>query len=146
VIVSGNGDPTTAFSVTKKGTQWVVETAWTNADIPMRMTNPVLIGDTLYGMSTRNSGQYFAVDAKTGKTLWLSEGRQGGNAALATASSQVLSLEDDGELVVLRASQTAFDPVKRYKLADTATWTQASYSGNRIYVKDVTNLTLWTLN
>jgi hypothetical protein len=58
----------------------------------------------------------------------------------------VLSLEDDGELVVLRASQTAFDPVKRYKLADTATWTQASYSGNRIYVKDVTNLTLWTLN
>ena len=146
VIVSGNGDPTTAFSVTKKGTQWAVEPAWTNADIPMRMTNPVLVGDTLYGMSTRNSGQYFAVDAKTGKTLWLSEGRQGGNAALATASSQVLSLEDDGELVVLRASQTAFEPVKRYKLADSATWTQASYSGNRIYVKDVTNLTLWTLN
>jgi outer membrane protein assembly factor BamB len=146
VIVSGNGDPTTALSVTKKGTQWVAEVAWTNADIPMRMTNPVLIGDTLYGMSTRNSGQYFAVDAKTGKTLWLSEGRQGTNAALATTASQVLSLEDDGELVVLRASQTAFEQVKRYKLADTATWTQASYSGNRIYVKDVTNLTLWTLN
>ena len=55
VIVSGNGDPTTALSVTKKGTQWMVEQAWQNADIPMRMTNPVIIGDTLYGMSTRNS-------------------------------------------------------------------------------------------
>ena len=45
-----------------------------------------------------------------------------------------------------KASQTAFELVKRYKLADSATWTQAAYSGNRIYVKDVTNLTLWTLN
>ena len=146
VIVSGNGDPTTEFSISKKGTQWVVDTAWQNADIPMRMTNPVLVGDTLYGMSTRNAGQYFAVDAKSGKTLWLSEGRQAGNAAIATASPLVFSLEDDGELVVLRTSQTAFDQVKRYKLADTATWTQAAYSGNRIFVKDVSNLTLWTLN
>ena len=146
VIVSGNGDPTTAFSVTKKGTQWVVEQAWQNADIPMRMTNPVIVGDTLYGMSTRNSGQYFAVDAKTGKTLWTSDGRQAGNAALASGPSLLLSLEDDGELVVARASQTAFELVKRYKLAESATWTQAAYSGNRIYVKDVTNLTLWTLN
>jgi outer membrane protein assembly factor BamB len=146
VIVSGNGDPTTAFAVSKKGTQWVIEPAWTNADIPMRMTNPVLVGDTLYGMSTRNTGQYFAVDARSGKTLWLSEGRQGNNAAIASAPSLVLSLEDDGELVVARASQSAFELVKRYKLADTATWTQAAYSGNRIYVKDVTNLTLWTVN
>ena len=146
VIVSGNGDPTTAFTVSKKGTQWAVESAWQNADVPMRMSNPVLLGDTLYGLSTRNSGQYFAVDAKSGKTLWLSEGRQAGNAAMATAAPLVFSLEDDGELVVLRASQTAFEPVKRYKLADTATWTQAAYSGNRIFVKDVTNLTLWGLN
>jgi outer membrane protein assembly factor BamB len=146
VIVSGNGDPTTEFVVSKKGTQWVVEQAWQNAEIPMRMTNPVLVGDTLFGMSTRNSGQYFAVDAKSGKTLWLSEGRQGGNAAIASAPSLLLSLEDDGELVVARASQEKFDLVKRYKLADSATWTQAAYSGNRIYVKDVTNLTLWTVN
>jgi outer membrane protein assembly factor BamB len=146
VIVSGNGDPTTAFTVSKKGNDWVVESAWQNADIPMRMSNPVLVGDTLYGMSTRNAGQYFAVDAKTGKTLWLSEGRQGGNVALATAAPLLLGLEDDGELVVARASQTAFEPVKRYKVADTATWTQAAYSGSRIYVKDVSSLALWTLN
>ena len=146
VIVSGNGDPTTAFAVSKKGTQWAVNAAWQNEDIPMRMSNPVLAGDTLYGLSTRNSGQYFAVDAKSGKTLWLSEGRQAGNSALATAGATLFSLENDGELVVLRASRAAFEPLKRYKLADTETWTQPSYSGNRIFVKDVSNLTLWTIN
>jgi len=96
-------------------------------------------------MSTRNSGQYFAVDAKSGKTLWLSEGRQAGNVAMATAGPVVLSLENDGELVVLRASQTAFEPLKRYKLADAETWTQGVYAGNRVLVKDVTSLALWTV-
>jgi outer membrane protein assembly factor BamB len=146
VIVSGNGDPTTAFTVSRKGTQWGVDTAWQNTDTPMRFANPILVGDTLYGMSSRNSGQYFAVDAKSGKTLWLSEGRQGGNVALASAGPLLLGLEEDGELVVARASQSAFEPVKRYKLTDSATWTQAAYSGNRILVKDVTTLTMWTLS
>jgi outer membrane protein assembly factor BamB len=145
IIVSGNGDPTTAFSITRRDGKWVVDTVWRNEEIPMRMSNPVLVGDTLYGMSTRNSGQYFAVDAKSGKTLWLSEGRQAGNVAMATAGPVVLSLENDGELVVLRASQTAFEPVKRYKLADAETWTQGVYAGNRVLVKDVTTLSLWTI-
>ena len=145
IIVSGNGDPTTEFSVTRRDGKWVVDTVWRNEDIPMRMSNPVLVGDTLYGMSTRNSGQYFAVDAKSGKTLWLSEGRQAGNVAMATAGPVVLSLENDGELVVLRASQSAFELVKRYKLADAETWTQGVYAGNRVLVKDVTSLALWTV-
>lgn len=145
VIVAGNGDPTTAFSVARRAGKWVLDTVWRNEEIPMRMSNPVLVGDTLYGMSTRNSGQYFAVDAKSGKTLWLSEGRQAGNVAMATAGSVVLSLENDGELVVLRASQTGFEPLKRYKLADAETWTQGVYAGNRVLVKDVTTLALWTL-
>jgi outer membrane protein assembly factor BamB len=146
VIASGNTDPTTAFTVTKKGAQWVVEQAWQNADIPMRFANPLVIADTLYGMSSRNSGQYFAVDAKSGKTLWLSEGRQAGNAALATVGPLILSLEDEGELVVSRANPGKFEEVKRYKLSESPTWTQAVCSGNRILVKDVTNLTLWTLS
>ena len=145
IIVAGNGDPTTEFAIARRDGKWVVDTVWRNEEIPMRMSNPVLLGDTLYGMSTRNSGQYFAVDAKSGKTLWLSEGRQAGNVAMATAGPVVLSLENDGELVVLRASQTGFEPLKRYKLADAETWTQGVYAGNRVLVKDVTSLALWTV-
>jgi hypothetical protein len=49
-------------------------------------------------------------------------------------------------LVVARNSKTAFEPLHRYKVAEAATWTQAAYSGNRVFVKDVTSLSLWTLN
>jgi hypothetical protein len=46
-----------------------------NADIPLRLTNGVIVGDVLFGLRP-NAGQYFGVDAKTGKTLWVSPGRQ----------------------------------------------------------------------
>lgn len=146
LIVSGNGGPTTALSVAKRNNQWVLETVWENADVPLRMSNGIIAGDALISLSTRNMGQYFSVDAKTGKTLWTSEGRQAGNAALVRTGNLVFSLESDGELVVFRGGQTAFEPLRRYKVADTDTWTQPAISGNRVFVKDVSTLALWTLN
>jgi len=44
------------------------------------------------------------------------------------------------------ASRTGFEPLKRYTVADSATWAQPTISGNRVFVKDVSSLTLWTLN
>ncbi len=106
LIVSSNGPPTSAYRVSKKGTQWVIETAWENADVPMRLSDAVVAGDALFGISTRNSGQYFAVDVKTGKTLWTSEGRQAAHAAIARSGDLLFSMEEDGELVVARNSRT----------------------------------------
>jgi hypothetical protein len=49
----------------------------------------------------------------------------------------VFSLENDGELVVFRASRTAFE---------YSTWAQPAISGNQIFVKDASTIALWTLN
>jgi outer membrane protein assembly factor BamB len=146
IIVSGNGGPTTALAIAKRNDQWVTDNVWENADIPLRMSDAVVVGDVLFGLTTRNSGQYFAVDAVTGKTLWTSEGRQAAHAAIARSGDLLFSLEDDGELVVARNSKTGFEQLRRYKVSDAATWPQAAYSGNRVFVKDVSNLSLWTLN
>jgi outer membrane protein assembly factor BamB len=146
IIVSGNGGPTTALTVRKQNNQWVTEAVWENADVPMRLSNGLISGDNLIGLANRNMGQYFSVDAKTGKALWVSEGRQAGNAALARAGNLIFSLEDDGELLVFPTGQTTFAPLRRYKVAETATWTQPVISGNRIFIKDVSTLALWTLN
>ena len=145
VIVWGHGGPTTAVSVARQNGEWVAETVWENADINGRMSNAVLSGDVMFGLTSRNSGQYYAVEAETGQVLWTSDGRQAGNVAMARAGDVLFSLEDDGELVVLHASQTAFEPLRRYQVAEADTWTQPAISGNRIFVKDVSTLTLWTL-
>jgi outer membrane protein assembly factor BamB len=146
VIVSGNGGPTVAFTVAKNGSQWTTTNVWENPDIPLRLTNAVIVGDLMFGLTNRNAGQYFGVDAKTGKTLWVSPGRQAGNAAIERAGDFFVSLEDDGDLVVVRSGQTAFEQVRKYKVADGETWAEAALSGNRIFVKDLNAVTLWTLN
>ena len=144
LIVSANELPVSGIRVEQRGDGWVPEVVWVNDDVTMRMTNGVIVQDMLFSLSTKNSGQYFSLDAKTGETLWLSSPRQAENAAILRSDNQVLSLEDDGELVIFRPGRAAFEPVKRYQLADDATWTQPVFSGNRVFVKDVTSLALWT--
>ncbi|OFV93560.1 MAG: hypothetical protein A3H95_09380 [Acidobacteria bacterium RIFCSPLOWO2_02_FULL_64_15] len=146
IVVGGAGGATQAFTVTRSNNQWSTTNAWESADAPLRLSNALIVGDAVFGLSNRNMGQYFSLDAKTGKTLWTSEPRQAAQAAIVRAGNVVMSLHDDGSLVVFRSGPTAFETLKRYKVAESETWTQPVLSGNRIFVKDVSTLALWTLN
>jgi outer membrane protein assembly factor BamB len=146
VIVSGLGKSVTAFRVMKRNDQFAIEDVWDNPDVTMDMSTGVIIGNRLFGFSPRNSGQYFALDAQTGKTLWLSEPRQAENATVVRAGNLWFALEDDAELVVSRGSTNAFEPLRRYTVAESATWAQPVVSGNRVLVKDVSTVALWTVN
>jgi outer membrane protein assembly factor BamB len=146
LIVSGLGKSVSAFRVARQVDQWAIEDLWENVDITMDMSTGVLIRDTVFGFSARNSGQFFALDAKTGKTLWLTEGRQAENAAVVGAGALYLALEDDAELVVARANPAKLEVLRRYTVADSATWAQPVVSGQRVFVRDVSSVSLWTLN
>ena len=146
VIVAGYQDPTAAFRLVRKGDQWTTENAWQNEGVSLYMSNGVLVGDTLFGLSHRNRGQYFLLDVKSGKTVWTGMPRAAENAAIVRAGNLVFSLEDDAELVVGRVNASAFQELKRYTVANSATWAQPVISGNRVFVKDVSTLALWTFN
>ena len=146
ILIWTSTAPLTALRIARNGAAWVAEPAWESMETPNRLSNTILDGDVMFGLTSRNMGQYYAVDAKTGKALWASEGRQANNVAMARAGNLIFSLEQDGELLVLRNSRTGFEVVKRYKVAETDTWAQPAISGNRIFVKDVSSLTLWTIN
>jgi outer membrane protein assembly factor BamB len=145
IIVSGYELGVTGFQVRRQNDQWVTETLWETKDVSMFMSNPVLIGDTLYGLSQRNSGQFFALDAKTGKTLWLGSPREATNTAVVKAGDFLLLLNDDAELIVARSSRSQLEVIQRYTVGESATWAQPAVSGNRVFIKDVSSLGLWTL-
>ncbi len=146
LIISGLGMPVTAFRVMKRGDQWLAETVWENNDVTMDMSTGVVVGNSLFGFSARNSGQFFGVDANTGQTLWLSEGRQGENAAVVRAGDLWFALEADAELIVARGNSKQFEILRRYTVAESATWAQPVLSGQRVFVKDVNSITLWTID
>ena len=134
----------TALRPTRRAGKWVAELVWETKEVSLFLSNPVVVRDTLFGLSERASGQFFALNARTGKVLWLCPPREATNAAVAKAGNLLFFLHDDGELTVARASQTGFEPLKRYTVADSATWAQPTISGNRMFVKDMTSLALWT--
>jgi len=146
LIISSQSMGVTAVRPSRRGGKWIVDPVWATRDVSLFLSNPVIVGDTLFGLSEKARGQFFALDANTGKVLWLGQPRQASNTAVVKAGNLLLLLNDDGELIVARSSRAGFEPLKRYTVADSSTWAQPAVSGNRIFVKDLTSLSLWTLN
>jgi outer membrane protein assembly factor BamB len=146
IIVSGHHRGVMALKPIRRGDKWVVEVAWETREASMFLSNPVVVGDTLFGLSHLNSGQFFALDATTGQILWRDRPRRATNSALVKAADLLFFLNDDAELIVARSSRTGFEPITRYSVADSATWAQPAISGIRIFIKDVSSLALWSLH
>ncbi len=146
LIEAGNKNGFTAFRVKRQGDAFTTEDVWHTDEVSVFMTSSVAVDGVLVSLSQLNSGQYFGLDLETGEVLWTSDPRQAKNAAILHAGQTIFALEDDAELVVIRHSRSAFEPLKRYKVSDNETWTQPTISGNRVFIKDVSTLTLWTLN
>jgi len=145
IIVSGLQMGVAAFRPARRDGQWVAEAVWQNKDLSMYLANPVVVRNTVFGLAEQKSGQYFALDAATGATLWVGSPREATNSAIVKSGDLLFLLNDDARLTVARASRTRFEPLKRYTVADSATWAQPAISGNRIFIKDVSKLTLWTV-
>ena len=109
----------------------------------MYMSSPAVSGTTIFGLSSRSRGQFVALDAKTGKTLWMTKGREAENASIVRAGEYLLLATTNSELIVARANAKQYEEVKRYTVADSAMWAHPAFAGRTIIAKDVETLTAW---
>jgi len=144
LINAGIDQPLTAIRPKLDGGTWIAETVWTNPQTPMFMSSPVLIGGTIYGLTQRSKGQFVAIDAASGKTLWNTQGREGENASILGSRAWLLASTTDGNLVVARANPQKYEEVRRYQIAPSAVWAHPAIAGNSIIVKDVDKLICWS--
>lgn len=156
VIVAGVRQGTIALDITRGGAaaaaagaggatgEWKATEAWRNPDVTMYMSSPVLDNGKLYGLSSKRKGQFFCLDAATGRALWMTEGREGQSASVIAAGSHLLLLTTDGNLIVARRDTPSFTPLRRYELAESATWPHPALIGSQLLIRDAANLTLWT--
>jgi outer membrane protein assembly factor BamB len=119
---------------------------WANPEAAFYLSSPVLDNGLLYGFNSRKKGQFLCIDARTGKTLWASAGREAGNASVVSAGPNLIWLTDAGDLIVSKKSAKAFEQVTRYSVSDSPVWTQPVVLGREILIKSDTALSLWSLN
>jgi outer membrane protein assembly factor BamB len=142
LILSGLDKGTFAIKLVKRGQKWETEQVWKNPDVSMYMNSPVLRGDYLYGLSHKRKGQFFCLDARTGRSVWTTDGREGDNAAIVGAGPFLLLLTDGAELTVARTDPKQFEVVKKYSVADSPTWAHPVVIGKRVLIKDLSSLAL----
>ena len=144
LLSAGLDNPTIAFRIQAgQGTGWTATPAWRNEQVSMYMSSPAVGGSAVFGLSNRSRGQFFAIDAATGKTLWTTKGRDAENASIVRAGDYLLLATTNSELIVARANAERYEEVKRYTVADSAMWAHPAFAGRTIIVKDVDTLTAW---
>jgi outer membrane protein assembly factor BamB len=145
VVVSLEGQGIVALRPAREGGKWAAREVWRNEENELYMNTPVLNGSTLYGLSARKKGQFFAIDAATGKTVWQGPGRMGENASIVNLGGTLLALTNDAVLYVLPASAASFVPSAQYTVAISPTWAHPVVLGESILVKDETTLAALSL-
>jgi outer membrane protein assembly factor BamB len=145
VIYSGLENGVTAIRLARKGDQWSASPAWKNDQVAMYMSSPVIAGTTLYGLSHRNRGQFFALDLTSGKTLWTTKGRDGENASLIAAGSVLLLSTTNAELIAARPNPAKFEEVRRYTVANSPVWAHPALAGSQVLIKDAESLICWSV-
>jgi outer membrane protein assembly factor BamB len=140
VILSSVRKPTAAYTITRTGAGWEAKRKWVNAELPMYLSNPVLVGDRLYGLSSRSKGTLFALDIRTGKTLYKSEGRYADNAQFLVEGQKLYAMTTQGEWITLDISGAAPVERARFEASKTQVWAKPALAGRQLFIKDETSL------
>lgn len=145
LIFSREDQGLAAIRLVRQGNEIVPREVWRNTDNQLYMSTPVLQGNLLVSLSERQKGQFFAINADTGKTVWQSPGRMGENAAILNLGGKVmLLLTNEAKLLVLSATANEFVPLAEYSVANSPTWAHPVVIRNRVLIKDETTLGSWS--
>src|SRR5262249_27860223 len=122
LIAPGRMEPPRAFRLEKGDKGITAKEVWKAKEFPAYMSTPVAAGDWLFGHTDQKMGQLYCLDAKTGKTLWQTGDRLGSYATILNAGSVWLVLTNKGQLLVVKPSGTAYQPIAEYRVSDQQTW------------------------
>jgi outer membrane protein assembly factor BamB len=145
VIYSGAQRGTFAVRVEKNADGFSARPLWENKETAAKYNTPVLHQGFLFGLS--DTGYLFCLNASDGSLAWKGQTQydRGGFGAIVDAGSVLMFLSPAGELIVFEPDPKEFRQTAAYKVSPTQTYAHPVLSGNRIYIKDQENLTLWTL-
>jgi len=149
VIFSGSGRGTKAVKLEKKDDTLGPTELWSNPDLSVQFNTPVLKDGFLYGISSAET--MFCLSAADGKTAWQTPrmengaGARPGYGSMVDCGSVLMALTPAANLLVFEPSAQEYKQIASYKVADGDTYAYPIISGNRIFIKDKTDVALWTL-
>ena len=146
VIYTGFRKPLSAAEIVRRGDAFAVEPVWSNRNFAIYMTSSVTSGDHLYGLAMRGyqRAALGCVDLRSGKVAWESK-RMPYYASIVRVGRRLLVSSINGELLLVAAAPGRYAEIGRAKLSSKPVWAHIAPVGNRLYVKDQTELICFEL-
>jgi outer membrane protein assembly factor BamB len=107
--------------------------AWTNPELNINLSTPVLVDGHLYSQGP--SRNYICADAKTGALKWEAPNFGKENSSTIAIGKNLLVLTDSGELVLIAANPTAYKELGRQQVCGK-NWNFPAYADGKLYLRD----------
>jgi outer membrane protein assembly factor BamB len=128
-----------ACRVIQNGAQFAAQELWRipgDKLVANHWSTPVCRNGYLYGMFSFKKyavGPLKCVELSTGKVKWEQPGFGAGNVMLV--QDKLIALADDGQVVAVNATPTAYQEICRAKVLEGKCWSTPAFSNGRIYVR-----------
>lgn len=145
VIFTGAGRGTKAVKIEKQGEAFVSTELWSNPDLSVQFSTPVLKKNMLYGYS--NKGTLFCLDALNGETVWTDSIKydRSGFASILDLGPAIMVLPSSSELIFIKPNKEEYTELAKIKIADLPTYASPVVMGDNIYIRDEKTITLWKI-
>jgi outer membrane protein assembly factor BamB len=120
----------------RNGQQTKATELWSSPRLRLHHGNAMRIDDTIYFSSGGKGSQAIlsAVDVRTGKIFW--QQRSVEKATFVWADRKLITLDQDGNLMIAHPSPEGFKITARAALLSHLSWTPPVLVGTRLYIRD----------
>lgn len=101
------------------------------------MSSPVIVGDFAY-LHLKNQ-RFTCIDLRSGESQWTTQ-PFGKYWSLVTDGSNILALDQQGDLFLARANPEKFELLDRRKVTEAESWAHIAVAGEQVFVRDLQSL------
>lgn len=127
---------TKVIELKRNGLKTIATELWSSNRLRLHHGNAMRIGDAVYFSSGGKGSQAIlsAVDARSGKIYW--QERSIEKATFVWADQKLITLDQDGNLMIAHPSPQGFKIVAKASLLTHLAWTPPVLVGTRLYIRD----------
>jgi outer membrane protein assembly factor BamB len=127
---------TKVIELKRTGMQTSATELWSSIRLRLHHGNAIRVGETFYFSHGGKGSQAIltAVDARTGKIHW--QQRTIEKATFVWADRKLITLDQDGNLMIAQPSQQGFTITAKAPLLTRLSWTPPTLVGSRLYIRD----------
>lgn len=136
IFTSTYGGKSFLYGVEYADGKFSVREKWINK-VQGYMSSPVILGNDAY-LHLRNQ-RCACIDLETGKERWISK-PFGQYWSMVSNGDLILSLDEKGDLILVRKNAEKYDEIDRQHVSDVSAWAHLAVCGGQVFVRELKGL------